>query len=88
MRKPVLAGVLIVAVILAIVVYSSLNLSVTRIEVCVEFQGVTKCKVARGASEQSAIRTAIDNACGELAAGVTDTLACTGRPPAKITVLK
>ena len=88
MRKPVLAGIFIIAVILAIMVYSSMSLAATRVEVCVEFKGVTTCKIARGATQDAAVRTAIDNACGAMASGVTDMLACTGRAPAKITVLE
>jgi preprotein translocase subunit SecF len=84
----VLAGIFIVAVILAIMVYSSLSLAATRVEVCVEFKGVTTCKIARGATQEAAVRTAIDNACGEMASGVTDSLACTRSQPVKITVLE
>ncbi|MEI9812462.1 MAG: hypothetical protein WDO18_07195 [Acidobacteriota bacterium] len=88
MKKPVLAGILIVLVILGIMIYSSLNLSGHRVEVCVEFRGQTTCKIARGADEQTALRTAIDNACGEMASGVTDSMACTRSQPTKVTILK
>ena len=88
MKKPVLVGILIVAAILGIMAYSMMNLSSNRVEVCIEFKGVTNCKTARGATQEDAIRTATTNACGELAGGVTDTMACLRSEPVKLTVLK
>ena len=88
MKKPVLMGILIVAVILGIMVYSSLSLTAHRVEVCIQFNGQTRCKTASGATQIDAIRTATTNACGELAGGVTDTMACLRAEPAKISVLK
>lgn len=88
MKKPVLAAIAIVAVILGIMVYSMLDLSSNRVEVCIAFNGVTNCKIARGATQEDAIRTATSNACGEIAGGVTDTMACLRSDPAKLTVLK
>ena len=58
MKKPVLVGILIVAAILGIMVYSSLNLSAHRVEVCINFKGIENCKTARGATQEDAIRTA------------------------------
>ena len=88
MKKPVLAGVIVVAIILAIMIYSSLNLTSHRVEVCMEFGGKTNCKTASGATEQDAMRTAMTNACAEIAFGVTDTMNCGRAEPAKYTVLK
>lgn len=88
MKKPVLVGILIVAAILGIMVYGSLSLSAHRVEVCINFKGVLNCKTARGATQEDAIRTATANACGEMAPGVTDSMACTRSEPAKLTVLQ
>jgi hypothetical protein len=88
MKKPVLVGILIIAAVLGIMAYSMLSLSSHRVEVCIAFNSRTVCKIARGADEQTAIRTAIDNACGELASGVTDSMACTRSQPTKIDILK
>jgi hypothetical protein len=88
MRKPVLAGLLITAALIGLIVYSSMNLRRHRVEVCIEFNGQSRCKIASGASQEAALRTAHDNACGELAGGVTDTLACGRTEPYKVTWLK
>jgi hypothetical protein len=88
MKKPVLVGIGIVAIILGIMVYSMMNLSSNRVEVCIQFNGVTNCKIARGATQEDAVRTATTNVCGEIAGGVTDTMACLRTEPTKLTVLK
>lgn len=88
MKKPVLVGIAIVAVILGIMAYSMMNLSGNRVEVCIQFNGQSRCKIARGATQEDAIRTATTNACGEIAGGVTDTMACLRTPPEKITPLE
>lgn len=88
MKKPVLVGIGIVIIILGIMVYSMMNLSANRVEVCIQFNGVTTCKIARGATQEDAVRTATTNACGEIASGVTDTMACLRSEPTKLTVLQ
>lgn len=88
MKKPVLVAIGIVAVIAGIMAYSMMSLSSNRVEVCIQFKGATTCKIARGATQQDAIRTATSNACGELAGGVTDTMACLRSEPTKLNILK
>lgn len=88
MKKPVLVGIAIIAVILGIMVYSMMDLASNRVEVCINFNGRTNCKIARGATQEDAVRTATSNACGEIAGGVTDTMACLRSEPTKINVLK
>jgi hypothetical protein len=88
MKKPVLVGIVIVLVILGIVIYSSLNLTGHRYEACMSFKGQTNCRTASGSSDEFAIRTAVSNACAEIASGVTDTIACEQSKPTKLTKLK
>ena len=88
MKKPVVAGIIFVLIVLGVIIYSSMNLAKHRLEVCVQFNGKTKCKIASAVSEEFAQQTAIANACGEIAFGVTETVACQHSVPAKITRLK
>jgi hypothetical protein len=88
MKKPVLAGVIFVLIVLAVIVYSSLNLAKHRVEVCINFNGRTNCKTASATTEEFAQQAAVTNACGEIAFGVTETVACEHTPPAKVTRLK
>ena len=85
MKKPVMVGILIVAVILGVLIYSSLNLAKYRVEVCMTFHGQTNCRTASGSTEAFAQRTAVTNACAAIASGVTDSIACENTPPTKVT---
>jgi hypothetical protein len=87
-KKPVLVGLLIVAAIAGLMVYSMLGLTKHRVEVCIQFKGITRCKIASGATQEAAFRQAVDNACGELASGVTEAMACPRTEPTKVTILK
>jgi hypothetical protein len=88
MKKPVLVGILFVIVVLAVLVYSSMNLAGFRVEACMSYQGRTNCRTASGSTLEFARRAAITNACAEIASGVTDSIACEQAEPAKLTRLK
>ena len=88
MKKPVVAGIIFVLIVLGVIVYSSFNLAKHRLEVCITFNGKTNCKTASAVREEFALQTAVTNACGEIAFGVTETVACEHTPPAKVTRLK
>lgn len=88
MKKPVLLGIIFVVIFLAVIIYSSMNLSTYRVEVCMNFGGRSNCRTASGSTEEFARRTATTNACAEIASGVTDSIACEQTPPAKVTQLK
>lgn len=88
MKKPVVVGILIVAAILGIIAYSSMNLARYRVEVCMGYNGRTNCRTASGSSEDFALRSAKTNACAGIASGVTETIGCEGATPEKVTWLK
>jgi hypothetical protein len=88
MKKPVLFGVIFVLIVLGVIVYSSFNLAKVRLEACITFNGRTNCKTASAVNEEFALQTAVANACGEIAFGVTDTVNCEHTPPTKVTRLR
>jgi type IV pilus biogenesis protein CpaD/CtpE len=88
MKKPVVAGIVFVAIVLGVIIYSSMNLAKYRVEVCIAFNGRTNCKTASAVSEEFAQQTATANACGEIAFGVTETVACEHSAPVRVTRLK
>jgi hypothetical protein len=88
MKKPVVLGIVFVVIFLGVIIYSSMNLSGYRVEVCMNFGGRTNCRTASGSTEEFARRTATTNACAEIASGVTDSIACEQTVPAKVTQLK
>jgi hypothetical protein len=85
MKKPVLIGILFCAAVLAVIVYSTMNLAKIRVEVCVQFNGRTSCRTAKGSTKEFTLRTATQNACAEIASGVTDSIACEHAEPLKVT---
>jgi hypothetical protein len=85
MKKPVLVGIIIFIALMGLLAYSTLKLGGTRVEVCMAFSGQQSCRTASGSSREQATRTAIQNACGEIASGVTDSLACERSEPVKVT---
>ena len=87
MQRPsatTLAAMIFVVVVLVLIVYSTLRLGGTSCEVCVEFQGRTQCRKAQGAARAEAIRTATENACAFISAGVTDSIACGNTTPKSV----
>jgi hypothetical protein len=69
--------------IIAVVVYTSLDVGVVRCEVCITFEGRDACRAVDGATEDDAHRAAITNACALLSSGVTQTMACERTPPTR-----
>ena len=81
-------GVIFVIVVLAVLVYSTLNLAKHRVEVCITFHGNAACRTASGTTEDFARHTATTNACSQISSGVTDSIACENTQPDSVTVLK
>jgi len=55
-----------------------------RCEVCITFNGRTACRTAGASTEAQAVRTATENACAQIASGVTDSMACESTPPQSV----
>jgi len=87
-KKAALVGIVFVLVLIGALVYSTSRLAVHRVEVCMEFHGMTSCRTASGSTQEFALRTATTNACATIASGVTDSIACDQATPQKITWLK
>ena len=88
MKKPVLVGILFFMAIVAFIVYLTMGMVSHRVEVCIEFNGLTECRTASGATTEFAMKTAIQNACAGISSGVTDSIKCEHTDPKKVTVLK
>lgn len=72
------------ALFIGLLTYSMLGLRRNRVEVCVEFNGRTNCRVASGQTPELAQRTATQNACALIASGVTDTINCERKTPVSV----
>ena len=88
MRSPMARAVLIFGVLAALTVgvaiYQIVGQHRVSCEVCITFRDRTACREALGPTREEAIRTATDNACAFLAAGMSASIACTNTPPASV----
>ena len=84
MRKTLWLGVLFVAVIVAALVYTSVGAARHRCEVCMTYMGRTSCKTASAGSRQEALRTATQNACADIASGMTESNQCENGAPQSV----
>jgi hypothetical protein len=87
-KKAALIGIVFLLAVIGAIYYSTATLAAHRVEVCMEFQGVTSCRTASGSTQEFALRTATSNACATIASGVTDSMACDRAEPKKVTWLK
>ena len=88
MKKAALIGVGFLLIVVGALYYSTISLAKHRVEVCMEFNGMTSCRTASGSTEEFALRTATTNACATISSGVTDSIACDQAKPNKVTWLK
>jgi len=75
---------LALAVLVAILVWSTLSAQRAECRVCVEFAGQRNCAAATAASEAEAARSAQNTACGPLARGMDESIACSNRKPVAV----
>jgi hypothetical protein len=69
---------------LGLLVYLTLGQKHYRVEVCMEYLGRKDCRISSAATKQQAQRTATENACGVIASGMTDSMACANTPPVSV----
>jgi hypothetical protein len=84
MKKTVWAGVAFAALVVGFVVYSSFRRHPFACEVCMAFHGARDCRRASADTREQALRTAITNACAQLASGVTESMQCEGTQPESV----
>jgi hypothetical protein len=77
-----------VVIFLGVIIYSTMNLSQNKVQVCMTYNGRTSCRIASATTREFALRTATTNACGEIAAGVTETMGCNQATPTSVKWLK
>jgi hypothetical protein len=83
-NKTVVLAIAFVAAVLIVLVYTTMGNARYRCEVCMSFQNRTACRAAAAATEAQALRTATENACSQIASGVTDSIACENTPPQNV----
>ena len=69
------------AVLVAVLAWSTLRSQTAECTVCVEFGGMRNCATATAVNETEAMRSAHSTACGPVTSGMNESLACGNRPP-------
>ena len=82
LSKPAIVGILFAVFLLGLILYQTLGLRQVECEVCVDFEGRTKCLTVKGEDDSQAIQTAKDNACSFLTTGRSESFRCSQTPPA------
>ena len=83
-KRGMLLAILGIALAIGYIFYSLTAVAQVSCEVCITYRGKTECRTGAGATEEEAQRTATDVACTFLAAGMTDSIACTSTPPTRL----
>jgi hypothetical protein len=84
LSKTAWLGILFVLAVVGMVVYSSIGSDPFRCEACMTYMGRSACRTASGRTEELARRTAIENACAQIASGVTESQQCVNTPPTSL----
>ena len=84
MKKTVLLAILFVLVVVGFVVFSTLGNARYRCEACMTYLGRSACRTASAQTREQAERTAIENACAQIASGVTESNQCGNTRPDRI----
>jgi hypothetical protein len=83
-RTVVILAIGFAAAVLGVLIFTTMGTNKFRCEVCITFNGRTACRTAGASTEAQAVRTATENACAQIASGVTDSMACESTPPQSV----
>jgi hypothetical protein len=84
MKRGVWIVVAALAAFVGLVVYTTMGVGRYQCEVCITFGGRTACRTASARTEELALRTATENACAQLASGMTESNRCQSTPPDRV----
>jgi hypothetical protein len=72
------------AAFIGVLIYSSVQETRTRYEVCMNFKGATHCASAAGANHDQAVRSAQEIDCELLSNGRDENMVCLDQPPSSV----
>jgi hypothetical protein len=75
----------VAAAFVAYLLYSTLRTQQITCEVCVTFKGTSRCATASGPTREAAAETGQTAACGPLASGMDESIACGRIRPTRVT---
>ncbi|MFB0976053.1 MAG: hypothetical protein QMC73_00180 [Myxococcota bacterium] len=80
----IIVGVLLVAALLAALVYTTLDQTSVECSVCITYNGRSACETVAGPDRQLAKMQATTTACTYLSSGVTESIRCGNTVPDKV----
>ncbi|HKA59538.1 MAG TPA: hypothetical protein VKD28_13050 [Gemmatimonadales bacterium] len=84
MKRSTLITLAVIAVVIGLFFYMSTARATEECTVCMEFNGRTNCATAAGRTPAEATETAHNTACGPIASGMNETIACGNRAPVSV----
>lgn len=76
MKRSTIVTLVAIAGFVALLAWSMLSAQKVECEACITFRGNRNCATASADSKEEAVRSAVSTACGPLAGGMDDRLAC------------
>ena len=84
MKRSTLITLAAIAAVAALFFYMSTARATEECTVCIEFNGRSNCATAAGRTAAEATETAHNTACGPIASGMNQSIACGNRAPLSV----
>ena len=84
MKIGLIIGIIVLAAVAVLIATSTMRGPRYRLEVCMYFNDRFNCKTVSARSEQAAMRSAVQNACADIASGVSEVMNCESSDPKKV----
>jgi hypothetical protein len=84
MKRSTLITLAVIAAVFALFFYMSTARATEECTVCMAFNGRSNCATAAGRTPAEATETAHNTACGPIANGMNETIACGNRAPLSV----
>ena len=84
MKRSTLITLAVIAVVIGLFFYMSTARATEECTVCMESNGRTNCATAAGRTPAEATETAHTTACGPIASGMNESIACGNRAPLSV----
>ncbi len=81
MKRSTLITIVFVVAFGALLLFNTLSAQKHVCSICVEFHGRRNCATASNETEEAALRAAQTTACGTIASGMDQSIACDRTPP-------
>lgn len=84
MKRGTIITLVVLALFAALLLFNTLSAQKVECNVCVEYKGGKNCAGASHESREEAIKSAQTTACGTLASGMNESIACSRVEPASV----